>query len=212
MRYYGKISLTMSDIVVYLLHIDLIRKHSSTLFSFCDEDRKAKANCFVQEKDRLLCIGAGYLLKRCLPEGPVKVSPGGKPYLADGPYFNLSHSGEYVLLGISKTREIGVDIERINPSKIDGIRFVLNEEEKRIADEETLFRIWTNKESLTKCKGTGIQDIKSVNGLPLEGLRIFDEEHYYTTSTTKEGYALSITLKGEEPFQISIKLITALEE
>ena len=202
----------MSDIIAYLLHIDLIRKHSSTLFSFCDEDRKAKANRFVQEKDRLLCIVAGYLLKRYLPEGPVKVTPGGKPYLADGPYFNLSHSGEYVLLGVSKTREIGVDIERINPSKIDGIRFVLSDEEKRITDDETLFRMWTNKESLTKCKGTGIQDIKSVNGLPLEGPRTLDEEHYYTTSMLEQGYALSVTLKGDEPFQISIKLITALEE
>ena len=202
----------MSDIIAYLLHIDLIRKHSSTLFSFCDEDRKVKANRFIQEKDRLLCIGAGYLLKRYLPEGPVKVTPSGKPYLADGPYFNLSHSGEYVLLGVCKTREIGVDIERINPSKIDGIRFVLSEEEKRIADEETLFRMWTNKESLTKCKGTGIQDIKSVNGLPLEGPRTLDEEHYYTTSMLEQGYALSVTLKGDEPFQISIKLITALEE
>ena len=202
----------MSDIIAYLLHIDLIRKHSSTLFSFCDEDRKAKANRFVQEKDRLLCIGAGYLLKRYLPEGPVKVTPGGKPYLEDGPYFNLSHSGEYVLLGVSKTREIGVDIERINPSKIDGIRFVLSDEEKQITDEETLFRMWTNKESLTKCKGTGIQDIKSVNGLPLDGPRTLDEEHYYTTSMLEQGYALSVTLKGDEPFQISIKLITALEE
>ena len=202
----------MSDIIAYLLHIDLIRKHSSTLFSFCDEDRKAKANRFVQEKDRLLCIGAGYLLKRYLPKGPVKVAPGGKPYLEDGPYFNLSHSGEYVLLGVSKTREIGVDIEHINPNKIDGIRFVLSEEEKRIADEETLFRMWTNKESLTKCKGTGIQDIKSVDGLPLEGPRTLDEEHYYTTSMFEQGYALSVTLKGDEPFQISIKLITALEE
>ena len=202
----------MSDIIAYLLHIDLIRKHSSTLFSFCDEDRKAKANRFVQEKDRLLCIGAGYLLKRYLPEGPVKVTPGGKPYLEDGSYFNLSHSGEYVLLGVSKTREIGVDIERINPSKIDGIRFVLSDEEKRITDDETLFRMWTNKESLTKCKGTGIQDIKSVDGLPLEGPRTLDEEHYYTTSMFEQGYALSVTLKGDEPFQISIKLITALEE
>ena len=202
----------MSDIIAYLLHIDLIRKHSSTLFSFCDEDRKVKANRFIQEKDRLLCIGAGYLLKRYLPEGPVKVTPSGKPYLADGPSFNLSHSGEYVLLGVSKTREIGVDIERINPSKIDGIRFVLSDEEKRITDDETLFRMWTNKESLTKCKGTGIQDIKSVNGLPLEGPRTLDEEHYYTTSMLEQGYALSVTLKGDEPFQISIKLITALEE
>ena len=202
----------MSEIVVYLLHIDFIKEYSSALFSLCDDARKAKAERFIQEKDRLLCIGAGYLLKRFLPTDDIQIGPTGKPYLLEGPFFNLSHSGEYVVLCINKAREVGVDIERINLNKIDGIRFVLSEKEKQIDDEESLFRMWTNKESLTKCIGSGIKNIKSVNGLPLEGKRLFHSETYYTASAIYQGHALSVTLKGEEPFQISINQITAMED
>ena len=44
----------------------------------------------------------------------------GKPSLTENPEqieFNLSHSGHYILIGITKNRRVGVDIERVNLSR-----------------------------------------------------------------------------------------------
>ena len=151
-------------------------------------------------------------MKKYLPEGDIEVTSSGKPYLANGPFFNVSHSGEYIVLVAYKDRDVGVDIEKINENRLDGIRFVLNQEEKSISDADTLFQIWSNKESLIKCLSTGLKDIKSVSGLPLEGKRTVEGQDYYTKSTIYDGYSLSVTLKGEEPFDINIESISALEE
>lgn len=196
----------MDDVIIYIIHTSLVESHLSYIASFISEKRKQKASKIINENDRLLSIGAGYLLKKYLPDGDILISQSGKPYLVDGPFFNISHSGEYALLAVHSTREVGVDIERIDIKKIDAIRYVLSVEEKSVTDVNTLFRIWSNKESLVKCQSTGIKDIKKVSGLPLEGTRILDEE-YYSKSMIYNGYSLSITLKGNEPCNVKIQEI-----
>lgn len=202
----------MGEVTVYILQTSLVKKHLSFVSSFVDEKRKEKAERYIQEKDQLLSFGAAYLLKKYLPNGEIKENENGKPYLEKGPFFNISHSGEYVLLAIHSNRDVGVDNERITENKLDGIRFILNEEEKKISELSTLFLIWSNRESLIKCMGTGIRDIKKISGLPLEGIRTVDEVQYYTKSMIYENYSLSVTLKGNEPFNINIKRIDNLEE
>ena len=128
------------------------------------------------------------------------------------PFFNVSHSGEYVAFAFSKTSEVGIDIEKIDENKLDGIRYVLDEEEKKINDSGVLFQIWSNKESLIKCSSNGLKDIKKVKGLPLNGKRIINGQSYYTKSVIYNGYSLSLTLKQEEPFDIKIENINSLEE
>ena len=150
-------------------------------------------------------------MKRYLPNGEIKITKSGKPYLENGPFFNLSHGDEYIAF-ISSAREVGIDIERINQNKLDGIRYVLNQEEKEVADINTLFQIWSNKESLVKCTSNGLKDIKSVKGLPLIGNRNIEGQDYYTESMIYDCYSLSVTLKGKEPFKIRIERINSLEE
>ena len=41
-----------------------------------------------------------------------------------------------------------IDIEKIDNNRMDTIRFVLNEDEKKMTDITTLFQIWSSKESL----------------------------------------------------------------
>lgn len=201
----------MDNVTIYILNNSLVKDNYASVFSFVDEDRKEKANKIINERDRLLSLGAGYLLKKYLPKGEIKKTSSGKPYLVNGPLFNVSHSEEYVVLVFHHTRDVGVDIELINKTRLEAIRFTLCEEEKKITDLETLFRIWSNKESLVKCISTGLKDIKNVNGLPLEGSRVIEGEDYYTKSMIYDGYSLSLTLKGKEPFNINIKNISAIE-
>ena len=204
--------LLMDETIIYIIPTSLIKDHYAFVFSCADEKRKMKVNKYVNEKDKLLSLGVGYLMYKYLPKGEVLVTKSGKPYLANGPFFNISHSGEYAVLAVHPSRDVGVDIERIDEKKLDSIKFVLGDEEKDIKDINTLFQIWSNKESLIKCMSTGLKDIRNVKGLPLEGLRTVDGSEYFNISTCYDGYSLAISLKGKEPFNINMKRIEVLEE
>ncbi len=201
----------MIDPIIYILPTSLVQEKRAFVLSFIDKKRKEKAERYIKEKDQLLSLGAGFLLKKYLPEGEVEESAAGKPYLPNGPFFNLSHSGEHVVLAVHPSREVGIDIERIDETKLDAIRFVLNEREGAPTDLETLFRIWSNKESLVKCISTGLKSMKSMDGLPLEGERIIDVQRYYVKSMVFHGYSLSVSRKGKEPFNMNINCIHSLE-
>lgn len=208
----ARIKKAMIEITIRILHTSLIKQSFSFVLSYVDKTRKEKAKRFKNEKDQLLSLGAAYLMKKYLPNGEIKITDTGKPYLPNGPFFNVSHSGEYVVFASSSNSEVGIDIERIDENKLDGIRYVLDEEEKKISDSGLLFQIWSNKESLIKCSSNGLKDIKKVKGLPLNGLRIINGETYYSKSVIYNGYSLSVTLKGNEPFNIKIDTINSLEE
>ncbi len=93
----------------------------------------------------------------------------GKPALAEPDdsslHFNLSHSGDKALIALSRTREVGVDIERIRPDlAVEALatRYfstaetaaltALPESERR----QTFFQLWARKEAYLKGCGTGI--------------------------------------------------------
>lgn len=101
----------------------------------------------------------------------------GKPYFRDYPfYFNLSHSGDYVLCAIS-AGEIGADIQQRcgkNAEKIAG-RFFSKQEAEAIATEQTgeereklFYRLWSRKEAYGKLTGKGISDVLEMELLPWE--------------------------------------------
>lgn len=96
----------------------------------------------------------------------VHVGEHGKPYLENNPlYFNLSHSHEMALLGLSFHGNVGVDIEYLNP-KINFMniaeRYFTPEEVKQLKDipPETRYQhfylCWSAKEAYLKAKGIGI--------------------------------------------------------
>ena len=200
----------MSTIDVYILHSSLVKEKYDFVFSFVEKSRQEKALKFAHEKDRLLSLGAAYLIKKHLPEGRIIENKNGKPYLEGGPFFNISHSGEYIVFASHPTREVGIDIEQVREDKVDAIKYVLTNEEKDLTDPLTLFRIWSNKESLIKCLSSSLKDIRTVSGLPLDGVREFDGESYFSKSTVYRDYSLSLTLKGNEPFELNIKPVESI--
>ena len=202
----------MKTIDIYCISTSLIKENYEYVVSFVDSKRKEKALKYLNEKDRLLSLGAAFLMKKYLPKGEIKKTTTGKPYLEGGPFFNISHSGEYVVLAIDPSIEVGIDIERIDEKKIETIKYVLGEEKQNEEDVNSLFRAWSNKESLIKCLSTSIQDIKIIKGFPLEGRRIINNETFYTKSTITNGYSLSLTLKSDEPININIKQVEKLED
>lgn len=97
----------------------------------------------------------------------------GKPYFRDYPFFfNLSHSGDYVICVLS-AEEVGVDIQqhRAGAGRRIAARYFSAQEKAALENckedgDELFFRLWTRKEAYGKLTGQGIADTMGLNFLP----------------------------------------------
>ena len=191
----------MKKIILSYISVDYVKDNLDNILPALDNSRITKANKYRQENDRLLSIGAGFLISKFIGKKEIFTSKNGKLYTKDGYFFNVSHSGKYAIIGISIDREIGVDIQLIEKNNLRPIEYVSNES----MSLNEMFCLWSNKESLIKCLGANMSIIKDVPGLPLKGARTYQNEKFYTDSIIFEGYSISATLKGAEPFEIDLK-------
>ncbi|MFC1552285.1 4'-phosphopantetheinyl transferase family protein [Candidatus Latescibacterota bacterium] len=110
-----------------------------------------------------------YYLNTAPGELDFKYGPAGKPALSGAHSgtlpFNISHSHGKMLLGITAACEIGIDIEKINNSrlinKIASRRFTQPEMDflrkcDPVECAQRFCRIWTRKEAVLKAAGTGL--------------------------------------------------------
>jgi 4'-phosphopantetheinyl transferase len=164
------------------------------LLSILSPDERERALRFHFEIDqRRSVIGRGYLrllLGRILDlqaEGlRIENNEFGKPGLATSQslQFNVSHSGEWILIAIARRRAVGVDVERIRTDlELDSIaaRF-FSTNECQILDSlvgparyEAFFACWTRKEAYVKATGLGLSvalDQFDVSLLPQEEPRL----------------------------------------
>ncbi len=121
----------------------------------------------------------------------------GKPYFKNVPlYFNLSHSGDFVLCTVSK-QEIGADIQKIGKSEVmrTAERFFAEGElvalqTCRSAKERTelFYRLWSKKEAYGKLTGKGIAEAIS------ENMQCKTEVEWLTFEVP-EGYAAAVCQK-----------------
>lgn len=154
---------------------------SSSLFSYdrCaylfSEEERVRGFRFVRVEDQQKFFFSRYvlrtLLSRYLHIAPEKIifsfGQNGKPFVShDDVQFNLSHSGNCVLLGVTMQNEIGVDVECIRKkydflalakrffaaAEFDAIHHYCSEREKIAA----FYRCWTRKEAFIKATGLGL--------------------------------------------------------
>ena len=154
------------------IFLSTIEHFADTNPALSDERRAeeyARAKSPVRRREIL--AGAGilrYALSEssfAVPEGPlpVRYTDEGKPYLADGPCYSISHSGVLIACAIAE-EPVGIDIERV--SRFTGTkvaRKILKEAEMtayRALQEPAAARYladaWTAKEAITKLLGKGI--------------------------------------------------------
>ncbi|MGA5605967.1 4'-phosphopantetheinyl transferase family protein [Streptomyces griseoincarnatus] len=162
---------------------DLLAAH------WLDEQERHTAGKFLFERDRRQYLVAHILVRRALAleaglaeaELVMWRSRRGRPFLRPvagglprgGTHldFNLSHAGGYNLLGIVRSRRIGVDVEGLDRDArgIDTITGTFAPEEQqwiaRVAPGHTrdrrVLRLWTLKEAYSKALGLGL-------GLPFD--------------------------------------------
>ncbi len=129
----------------------------------------------------------------------------GKP-ISNNVFFNISDSKGMVVLAISNNREVGVDVEILTPKDQSLVKYVCSEEEYKFVENEIDFvSVWTSKESIVKCLGTGIKsNIKGIPALPLVGKKTYEGLVFYSTSFRYGDSIISLTLKGEEEFDYTL--------
>lgn len=187
---------------VYVLNITPLARRYEDVLARLSPARREKALRLQSRDARLRSAGAGLLLERFLPGAEIRVSPRGKPYVPGGPEFSLSHSGELAALAVSD-RPVGLDLERVVPVSDAVKRRVLSQAELswlESAGEEGFSFLWTRKEAVLKCLGTGVdRPLRMLSVLPgedpaPEGVPL----GLYTTRY--DNYMLSAASAGETVF------------
>jgi 4'-phosphopantetheinyl transferase len=142
--------------------------------SVLSPEEEARAARLVRAGHAARFRAARALLRACLAEVvggsasnlALETTAGGKPGLAvPGPSFNVSHSGDRLLVAVSEAGEVGVDVE-LWPTARDRnavARYACTEAEAAAIGAldgalraRAILRVWTAKEAALKAIGVGL--------------------------------------------------------
>jgi 4'-phosphopantetheinyl transferase len=183
----------------------------------------ARAQRFRRWQDAYGCLLGKLLLAIALKEGGwpadlhhLQYTGFGRPFLSNGPDFNISHSGHRVVCILGEEGGVGIDLEEIKDLDIEDFKGQFSTDEwVAITDApqplQAFYHFWTAKECLSKADGRGLN-------LPLAGLRIEENRimslggrHWRLQALPlSAGYACHIASESSLE-QISLKELT-LEE
>ena len=174
-----------------LLSSSYLKKENKDILSkFNNERTKKEKACSFILKNKII--------------GEYHLNEFDKP-ISDNVYFNISHSDGVVVLATAE-RPIGVDIEKIRPRNYSLVDYISSiEENEYIKNDINFFEVWTNKESLVKCLGTGIRkNVKDIPALPLSGKKVYQGHTYFSKTIQHFNYVISVILESDGPFDVEI--------
>ena len=199
----------METIKLYTIDINTAFHHKKTLLEKVNDQQKEKALKYKNELDQVRSLASSYLINK-LSKEPLLFNDMGKPFFEKGPYFNVSHSGQYIVMTVSN-KDIGVDIEENKEKDMSSLIRIFNEAEaKMIKEHADFYYLWCAKESLIKCIGSSINRIKEIPALPFNGVKAFNGKQYYVKTFIEDKHIISITRLSDEPFDIKIEKIDQL--
>jgi 4'-phosphopantetheinyl transferase len=168
-----------------------IEQLTSTVLSVAERERLAKyrnasaASRYVVTRALVRSVLADKLAL-APRDVPITQTDFGKPVVAGAVHFNVSHSGDLVLLAVSANRAVGIDVERRREvERVSALvtRWLTTAEQASVtervaagADESDAFlRVWSLKEARLKALGVGIGNagdasVDGVEAVPLDGL------------------------------------------
>lgn len=185
-------------ITIYIANINDFKSEYDAMFSALTSVQKERVLKKKVYEDRLRSVIGLALTNQFTAKEELKYSEHGKPYKEGGPYFNVSNKGDYVVFAVAD-REVGVDVEKIVPVRQRLIDYALSEEERaRAVSDLDFYRMWTAKESLVKCIGTGIdRNVREISALPVDGVKEFEGRYYQSFSREYDGYVISCTVEAD---------------
>lgn len=197
--------------IVKLLIIDteFAFRHKKALLEMANDQQKEKALKFKNEVDQVRSLASSYLINS-LSKEPLLFNDMGKPFYENGPYFNVSHSGSFIMMAVSN-KEIGVDIEENTNKDMSALIRIFNEAEaKMIKEHADFYYLWCAKESLIKCIGSSISKVKEIPSLPFNGVKTFKGKDYYSKTFVYDKHIVSITRESNEEFEVKMERINQL--
>jgi 4'-phosphopantetheinyl transferase len=171
-------------------------------------ERREKFWSYRRAEDRLRCLAGGLLLEGIARDRQLAYNENGKPFLPGGPWFSLSHSGNFACVALSATSPVGIDLEIRREEDLEAlartafhpIELAFFLENPRI---ERFFAIWTAKESYAKMLGTGFSvEPARFCVLPGNMALLTKEKPYFRSFSHIDGY--SLTLCAAEPVDARI--------
>ncbi len=168
--------------------------------------RQEKSLRYLQAEDRKRSLAAGMIIEDILRDfgcsGTLKEGLNGKPEI-DGIYFNVSHSGEYVI-GVVSDTPVGCDIEKMGKAPLEiADRYFYDSEKDYIMNHKdkdyAFWQMWTLKESYMKMTGEGMQlkldRFRIVAGDDISVYREDIKQDCIFRHFTRDGYSISICKK-----------------
>jgi 4'-phosphopantetheinyl transferase len=150
----------------------------TTLEKLLNDGEKARASRFIFERHRFAFTFAHGVLRQILSsyldQAPERIrfdhNAFGKPFLAEpdaarGTQFNMSHSGDAVLVALTRGRHIGADIEQMRVMRDFALIAKSNFTPQECAmihchpsdlQPRAFFTCWTRKEAFIKAVGKGL--------------------------------------------------------
>ncbi|WAC41141.1 4'-phosphopantetheinyl transferase family protein [Pedobacter sp. SL55] len=169
-----------------------------------DREQEKAGRMFIQkDKERYVvskfCLRT--ILSFCLKTAPHEIDfifHDHKKPTVNGIEFNISHTGDYVLIAISP-KPVGIDVEYLNREfdfkSILDITFSKNEIEfigNKDIDPTNFYVMWTRKEALLKASGEGVSDNLHLIECLEEHLEREKEVFKMRTFMIEENYVASI--------------------
>lgn len=162
--------LSSNQVDVWRIHLVSIPPDESALSA--EERQRAAKFHFDKDRHRYIVSHTSLrgILARYLHRAPEELSFSvneyGKPFLTDHELeFNLSHSGDYALIAVTRERKVGVDVERIR-AEVEIEELARRNFSPREVSELTalpleqrlngFFNCWTRKEAYIKAQGLGL--------------------------------------------------------
>jgi 4'-phosphopantetheinyl transferase len=162
-------------------------QREALLASLSPEERQ-RVGAYRRPEDRQRCLVARASLRQLLGQWlalpptaiPIITSPRGKPQCPSqgAPAFNLSHSGDLILLGFHSCFAVGVDVEQVRPDWDwrPVARRVLPSAEVRAlqslpaAQQASAFlAAWCQLEAQLKARGEGLAGLEGLRARDLSG-------------------------------------------
>nr|ASV47071.1 hypothetical protein [uncultured bacterium] len=153
------------------------------LVALLDAHERARLARFRRPADRARYLAAHALARRAVAAvrgaDPAALvidrtcrcgEPHGKPSVADGPEFSLTHAGDLVGVAVH-ARPVGLDVERERPlADLVGVAAHACSPDEPAPDPTGFFRLWTRKEALLKTTGLGLAS--PMSAITLDGPRV----------------------------------------
>ncbi len=209
----------------WLLKLDLQLPMSNSDFLLLSEVERVRAMSLQTHADQVRSVATRAALRRLIAT-KVEASANelrfitnqyGKPYL-QGNFsldFNVSHAGQYALIAISTTAQVGVDIEnygrQMDVSALAEYVFTHIERQSGSLSNGDFIKHWVAKESALKAVGRGISEhLQTISILPSSGntdYRIESDSQDWLdikvwSIQAPNCYAAALAVKSIKPFSM----------